>query len=153
MLDIEKELRTLNSIEDKTFREFIKEFIGKYSNDQKIIEANKIGDILLALLDRERKIQPGIYERFVDILLGAALIHNIFYDRNDITTLLLLRKTIYEQDIPYDIREMIEGAIQICESQDGKFSALQKLIPNEMSMEKLFSEAVWINNNFVKKES
>ena len=145
--------RIVDTIQNKELKDFVKDFITNNSTEDKVNEANQIGDIMMMLLVREGKIQPGVYQSFVDIALAASLLHNIYYDRNDIATLLKLRKEVYSLEISNDITSLIEGAIQMCEQQDGKYTVIPQLVPREMTLEKLFSEAIWLNKHFTLKDT
>lgn len=145
--------RIVDTIQNKELKDFVKDFITNNSTEDKVNEANQIGDIMMMLLVREGKIQPGVYQSFIDIALAASLLHNIYYDRNDIATLLKLRKEVYSLEISNDITSLIEGAIQMCEQQDGKYTVIPQLVPREMTLEKLFSEAIWLNKHFTLKDT
>lgn len=145
--------RIVDTIQNKDLKDFVKDFITNNSTEDKVNEANQIADIMMMLLVREGKIQPGVYQSFIDIALAASLLHNIYYDRNDITTLLKLRKEVYSLEISNDITSLIEGAIQMCEQQDGKYTVIPQLVPREMTLEKLFSEAIWLNKHFTLKDT
>ena len=145
--------RIVDTIQNKELKDFVKDFITNNSTEDKVNEANQIADIMMMLLVREGKIQPGVYQSFIDIALAASLLHNIYYDRNDITTLLKLRKEVYSLEISNDITSLIEGAIQMCEQQDGKYTVIPQLVPREMTLEKLFSEAIWLNKYFTLKDT
>lgn len=145
--------RIVDTIQNKDLKDFVKDFITNNSTEDKVNEANQIADIMMMLLVREGKIQPGVYQSFIDIALAASLLHNIYYDRNDIATLLKLRKEVYSLEISNDITSLIEGAIQMCEQQDGKYTVIPQLVPREMTLEKLFSEAIWLNKYFTLKDT
>ena len=145
--------RIVDTIQNKELKDFVKDFITNNSTEDKVNEANQIADIMMMLLVREGKIQPGVYQSFIDIALAASLLHNIYYDRNDIATLLKLRKEVYSLEISNDITSLIEGAIQMCEQQDGKYTVIPQLVPREMTLEKLFSEAIWLNKHFTLKDT
>ena len=145
--------RIVDTIQNEELKDFVKDFITNNSTENKVNEANQIANIMMMLLVREGKIQPGVYQSFIDIALVASLLHNIYYDRNDITTLLKLRKEVYSLEIPNTINNLIEGAIQMCEQQDGKYTVIPQLVPREMTLEKLFSEAIWLNKHFTLKDT
>ena len=145
--------RIVDTIQNEELKDFVKDFITNNSTEDKVNEANQIADIMMMLLVREGKIQPGVYQSFIDIALAASLLHNIYYDRNDITTLLKLRKEVYSLEISNDITSLIEGTIQMCEQQDGKYTVIPQLVPREMTLEKLFSEAIWLNKHFTLKDT
>ena len=145
--------RIVDTIQNKDLKDFVKDFITNNSTEDKVNEANQIADIMMMLLVREGKIQPGVYQSFIDIALAASLLHNIYYDRSDIATLLKLRKEVYSLEISNDITSLIEGAIQMCEQQDGKYTVIPQLVPREMTLEKLFSEAIWLNKYFTLKDT
>lgn len=142
--------RILNAINNTALREFIQNYVGKYSNDDKVIEANKIGDIVIASLIRDGHIQPNQYMQGVDIVLSATMLHNIYYDRSDITTLLKLRREIYKEEIPDTVYPFIAPILETVEAQDGMSCPVPKLSPDKFSMAKYLAESKWFYDTFLK---
>lgn len=149
--EMEKEMRILNEIENNALKAFVSDFLIEYSNDTKIKEANKTGDVIIKLLKYKNFWDAPVRPAFIDALLAASLLYNIFYDENDLTTLFKLRKVIKDMDLRKEGIEFLANldiVIQITEGQLGEQTPIPLCKPNEVSPGGLFAQAVWISKNF-----
>lgn len=148
---------------NKRFIEFIKVKDLKVFTEECLKEANyeiteyenKVAEITIDFLIRKELISPENHQTYVDALLIAAMLHNIYFDEKHISTSLFKareafdkiadKEDIYEYGpLPEQMREMIWDTI---EGQLGDCTPMSKTKPSPNSPQDLFATAVWITRN------
>lgn len=123
--------------------------INAYGSEEKLTEANKVGDITIQMLMKKNLINKNAQQSFVDIMLSAALLHNLFYDGEDLTTLFKARQILdpiaEEQNIPQEVRNAL---YQTIEAQLGEATPVPLCKPAPNSPTELFSWAVWFAKEY-----
>lgn len=116
---------------------------------------NKVAELALNFLIRKELLTPGNHQTYVDALLIASLLHNIYFDKKHISTSLFKAREefdhiadledIYEfGPLPEQMREMIWDTI---EGQLGDCTPMSKTKPTPNSPQDLFATAVYVIRN------
>lgn len=116
---------------------------------------NKVAEIALDFLIRKELLDEGNHQTYVDALLVAAMLHNVYFDERKISTSLFKAREefdyiadsneLYEYGaIPEQMREMIWDTI---EGQLGDCTPMSKTKPSPNSPQDLFATAVFIVRN------
>lgn len=139
----------LNMIKIEPLNDFTVMCVNAYGSDEKLAEANKVGDIVIQMLMKKNLINQNAQQSFVDILLSAAILHNLFYDSEDITTLFKARQMLdpvaEEQNIPQEVRNAL---FQTIEAQLGEETPVPLCKPAVNSPTELFAWAVWFAKEY-----
>lgn len=148
---------------NKRFIEFIKVKDLKVFTEECLKEANyeiteyenKVAEITIDFLIRKELISPENHQTYVDALLIAAMLHNIYFDEKHISTSLFKAREVFDKiadkediyeygPLPEQMREMIWDTI---EGQLGDCTPMSKTKPSPNSPQDLFATAVWITRN------
>ena len=104
-----------NSYVTKIKNEEIKKFtilaLEKYGDLSKFERANKVADIVWKKFVTLGYISADIQQQFVDITISAALLYNLFYDKNKISTLLKYRECLEELQVLTNLDERIANLV------------------------------------------
>lgn len=148
------ENRFLNFIKVDDLRIFARECIKKANH--KITEYdNKVAEISMDLLIRKDLLSPDNHQTYVDALLIASLLHNIYFDEKNLCTSLFKAREEFDSvadmeelyefgAIPEQFREMVWDTI---EGQLGDCTPMSKTRPSPNSPQDLFATAVYITRN------
>jgi hypothetical protein len=120
-----------------------------YGTEEKLVEANKVVHAAFQLLKKKKLIDDQTHQSFVDVLTSAALLHNIFYNEEDFTTLFKARKQLMplaeSMAIPAQVTDTI---FQTIEAQLGDSTPVPLCKPPVNSPTELFALAVWVVKEF-----
>lgn len=116
---------------------------------------NKVAEIAMNFLIRKELLDTNNHQTYVDALLVAAMLHNIYFDKKHICTSLFKAREefdyiadmdeIYEYGaLPEQMREMVWDTI---EGQLGDCTPMSKTKPSPNSPQDLFATAVYIVRN------
>lgn len=136
--------RTIDFIVIDELKEFVLEGLERYGTAEKLEEANEVADILIALLRKKKLLDEHTHQSFVDILLSAALLHNLFYDEKDWTTLFYARRDLdpIAKELKIN-RQALDALFHTIEGQLGEDTPITECIPKPGTPTELFSYAVW----------
>ena len=128
------------------------DILNEHSNEDKLANANKIGDLIIFLLNERGLIRDGGHQTFVDILLAASLIHNII----DITEdnweeVYKIRKIVTKASMKYETipDQAIESICDTIENQLGEKMPIKGSRPNPNTPGEIFAMAVAIVNRYM----
>lgn len=124
------------------------------TDEERLERANKVGDLVMFMLEEKGLVKPGVQQTFVDILITSCLLHNIV----DVTfenwnVVYEIRKIIMKQakegnyNIPESALEMICDTI---EGQLGERMPIKGSRPNPNTPGELFTLAVAIIYRYIK---
>ena len=124
------------------------------TDEERLERANKVGDLVMFMLEEKGLVKPGVQQTFVDILITSCLLHNII----DVTfenwnVVYEIRKIIMKQakegsyNIPESALEMICDTI---EGQLGERMPIKGSRPNPNTPGELFTLAVAIIYRYMK---
>lgn len=147
---LEKEkLIYIDKINIKELKDFCKKAINKYGNMEKFKKANKVADVVYQKFEFLNYINKNAQQQFVDITIAAALLHNLFYDKNDISTILVHRTKLKKIENDCNLDNRLSNILyELIECQLGETHPIQKLKPQINSPGYTLAEAVWQVNNY-----
>jgi KaiC/GvpD/RAD55 family RecA-like ATPase len=129
--------------------DFTIEALNQYSNEELLLEANKVASTVHQILRKKKLLDENTHQSFVDVLTSAALLHNIFYKKDDFTTLYIARKEldslVKETGIPQQVSDTI---FQTIEAQLGDDTPVPTSKPPVGSPTEVFAYAVWVVKEF-----
>ena len=141
----DEQYKIFDMIKIDDLHKFAIDTVNKYGDTYKLDEANDVCDTLVQLLKHKGLLTDNAHQSFVDILLVAGLIHNLFYDEKDFTTLFKARQVLAGTIEGTQINDQIEEAIfATVEGQLGEKSPIAGIKPNPNTPTELFSLAVWM---------
>lgn len=154
LADKEDVNRFLNFIKIDDLRIFARECIQK-ANYTITEYDNKVAEIAMDLLIRKELLAPDNHQTYVDALLVAAMLHNIYFNEEEICTSLFKAREEFDEiadmeelyefgAIPEQFREMVWDTI---EGQLGDCTPMSKTKPSPNSPQDLFATAVYITRN------
>lgn len=146
--------RFLNFIKVDDLRIFAQECL-KHANHEITEYENKVAEIAMNFLIRKELLDQGNHQTYVDALLVASMLHNVYFDEKHISTSLFKAREefdhiadnddLYEYGaLPEQMREMIWDTI---EGQLGDCTPMSKTKPSPNSPQDLFATAVYIVRN------
>lgn len=141
----EKELRHLHAIQEPSIKKFVSMAWEKYADSKKVEKANRLVDITLEMLKKRKQIKDGEpYQVWVEIIIAAGLISNIFYDKEHLSTLFLAREKLMpiakECEVPDNGAVAIFSAV---EAQFGDDTPVEACRPAPGTPNELFAWAKW----------
>lgn len=140
--------RTIDFIQIDELRTFTLKALEKHGTVEKLKEANQVADLVKGLLIHKRLLDEYTHQSFVDIMLSAALLHNLFYDENDWTTLFHARRDLTPLAEELKINsQALDALFHTIEGQLGDRTPVTECIPKPGTPTELFSYAVWLNKN------
>ncbi len=143
--------RFLNFIKVDDLRIFARECLKKANYEITEYE-NKVAEITMDLLIRKELLSLDNHQTYVDALLIAAMLHNIYFDEKKMSTSLFKAREEFDEiadmdelyeygAIPEQFREMVWDTI---EGQLGDCTPMAKTKPSPNSPQDLFATAVFI---------
>ena len=134
----------LNNIKNEKIKEFTRKALVEYSSATKLKKSNKVADIVWKKFITLGYITSEVQQQFVDITISAALLYNLFYKKEDITTILkhriklknIVKESGLDERIAILIYELIEGQL-------GDTHLIQKFKPAPNSPGYTLAEAIW----------
>lgn len=113
---------------------------------------NKVAEIAMDFLIRKELLTPDNHQTYVDALLVAAMLHNIYFDETKMVTSLFKAREEFDEiagkegiyqygPLPEQMREMVWDTI---EGQLGDCTPMSKTKPSPNSPQDLFATAVYI---------
>ena len=154
LADTTNKNRYLEFIKVNDLRIFAEECL-KHANYEITEYENKVAEIAMNFLIRKELLDEGNHQTYVDALLVAAMLHNIYFDEKHIATSLFKAREefdyIADKNEPYEygalpeqMREMIWDTI---EGQLGDCTPMSKTKPSPNSPQDLFATADYIVRN------
>ena len=141
----EIELRHINNIQEESLKNFAIKAISDFSNPAKLEKANRLVDITIEMLKKRKQIKDGEpYQVWVEIIITAGLISNIFYDKEHLSTLFLAREKLLP--IAKECKVPDNGAVAIfsaVEAQFGDDTPVEACRPAPGTPNELFAWAKW----------
>lgn len=140
---IEKGIYT-DKIIVKELKKFTEEALAAYGSPEKLAVGNKVASIIYQMMRKRRFAKESHHEVHVDVLLVSALLHNLFFDPNDYTTLYMARVKLEDLSAECEIRASLADLIfDTIESQLGEDTLVAGSKPKPNTPQELFATAVW----------
>lgn len=116
---------------------------------------NKVAELAMDYLIRKELLDDVNHQTYVDALLVASMLHNVYFDENHIMTSLFKAREEFDEianlenlyqygPLPEQMREMVWDTI---EGQLGDCTPMSKTKPSPNSPQDLFATSVWITRN------
>ena len=146
--------RYINFIKVDDLRIFTRESLKKANYNITEYE-NKVAEIALDFLIRKELLDTKNHQTYVDALLVAAMLHNVYFNEQQLMTSLFKAREEFDEiadmdelyefgALPEQMREMIWDTI---EGQLGDCTPMSKTKPSPNSPQDLFATAVYIVRN------
>lgn len=129
------------------------DILNECSNEDKLANANKIGDLVLFMLRERGLLTDDVQQTYVDILIASCLLHNIVEVKednwNDVYQIrnIVTRHAKNHPAIPPSALEMMCDTI---EGQLGEKMPIKGSRPNPNTPGELFTLAVAIINKYIQ---
>ncbi len=142
--------RNIDFIVMDEIREFVLTSLEKFGTIEKLIEANVIVDVLKDLLVKKKLLSEQSHQSFVDVMVGAALLHNLFYKKEDWRTLLDARYYLESIGEESKVNPMMLNALfSTIEAQEGEDCPITELIPKPGTPTELFAYTAWFVKSYL----
>lgn len=143
------EKKPVDYIQIEELQNFTSVCLERFGSDAKFEEAEKVGDVLIQMLEKRGLISTQAQQSFVDVLLVSTFLHNLFYYESDWTTLfdarLMLAPIAKEMGI---VEQVTDAIFQTIEAQLGESTPVPTSRPNPNSPTELFAHAVWFAKEY-----
>lgn len=135
-----------NTIAQETILEdFVEKALKEYGSPEKTAEGERVSYVLYEMLKKNKLISKHIRQTFVEVLMAACKLHNLFYDSEDWTTLFQARKVLDPIAKEMGISQQIRDALfQTIEAQLGADTPVPNCRPQPNTPTDNFASAVWI---------
>lgn len=143
-------LRNIDFILVDELKRLVEIALEKYGSKEKLIQANIVADMIIEKLTYDKLLSEQTHQTFVDIMVSAALLHNLFYKEEDWRTLFdakfYLEPIAEELKINYQIIETLFHTIQ---GQLGAKTPITDCIPKPGTPTEMFANTVWTVKNYL----
>lgn len=134
----------LKNIWRPNFAEAAVKILEEHGTEEKLEEAQRVAHAVEALLVDRNMLLEEQMPKFVDVLRVAALLHNVFYDKNDVTTLFKVRSILLDEYTDILDQETIDAVSQSVEAQDWYQSIVPMTKPAPSSPAEILAIAKWV---------
>ena len=133
----------LDSITYPNLHDFVAEALVEYGTAEKSIEAGKVIDFMMKRLEKKNLLADNNQHAWIEVLVAAALLHNLFYD-GTLPSLFMAREKLTPVAHAYELPpQIIMGIFQSIESQLGDSTPVESLVPQGNSPNDIFALACW----------
>lgn len=143
----------IKSFKIDALADFCIDILNEHSNEEKLANANKIGDLVLFMLREKGLLTNDVQQTFVDILIASCLLHNIVEvteeNWNDVYKIRNIINEFYKKH-PTVHPSAIEMICDTIEGQLGEKMPIKGSRPNPNTPGELFTLAVAIINKYIK---
>ena len=143
----------INKIGFEPIKQYVEDALNTYGDGKPSETAEKVAEVTYALLEDKELVQEHGNQTFVDCLIAAALIHDLFKPPagdgfyEDWTYIFQARYLLGNSELPKQIQDGIYEAI---EAQLGNKTPVIKCRPLPGTPQETFANAVWIVGNYLK---
>lgn len=123
----------VEKIQDTSIKELTSKGIEEYATDETATDAIQVTEWMLFLLKNDNLIADNNYALFVDVLVSAALLHNLTYKyaTESFDKVFKTRRLLHDLNHLVKVPETyLESICQTLEGQLGKDHPMVLLIPN-----------------------
>lgn len=155
LADKKNDMRYIEFIKMDDLRLFCTKCMEKANKEPSLMN-NKVAELMLDLMIRKELLTPDNHQTYVDALLIASQLFNIYYNHNrdDVHELFRARREFDEiadldcyefGPLPEQFREMVWDTI---EGQLGDCTPMSKTKPSPNTPQDLFATAVWMASKY-----
>lgn len=140
-------------------KEFVEKSLSTYGTGEATDVAEKVADVTYKLLEAKGLVQQHGNQTFVDCLIAAALVHDLFKPGPETTDVDFSKDWVYifdaramltsvgdEVDLPEQVQNGIYEAV---EAQLGDLTPVLKCRPQPGTPQEIFANAVWFVNTYL----
>lgn len=142
-------IRFIAPLKTAEIKNFVLESLRMYGSDKKLSKAGKVATILLDMLAKRKQIIKGQeLKPWVEIMVAAALLHNLFYD-GSVTSLFKAREKL--QTVADFCKLPSNGSyaiFQAIECQLGDDTPIESCRPIPSTPNELFAWACWFVDEY-----
>ena len=151
-VELEEAGRHWRAIITPEVKDFVKRALDLRGSKKQVEEANKMLDLLLAMLRKRKQIVEGVPQPvWVDVMLAAGLLHNLYYE-DTVTSLFMAREKLQPIadacNVPGNAAYSIFQAI---ECQLGDDTPIESCRPVPSTPNELFAWARWFVHEYSKE--
>lgn len=133
----------INSISIAGLYDFVKEAMLIYGDTNKLLVANQVTELTEKMLRKKKQINENGAQSFVEVIIVASLLHNMFYD-GTVSSLFLTREKLEPLARKHGIPDnYIDAIFQTIEAQLGDDTPVPQCKPIPNSPTELFAWACW----------
>lgn len=137
----------IENIKIPEIKNFTVESLVRYGDGEASPTAEKVAEVLYAQLEEKGLVQEHANQSFIDVVISAALLHDLFRTEEWIS-IFDARRYLTEIAEKVELPESAQNAIfETIEAQLGDKTPIAKLRPQPGTPTELFAYAVW----FVRK--
>jgi len=145
------EARNMKLIQTECIADFVKAALMEYGTPEKLIEANKVVDVMTGMLRKKKQLPEdnNSIALMYEIMIAAGLVHNLFFDGKSFASLArtrdVLKPVAVECNVPDQYLDTIFEAV---EAQLGEDSFNRNLVPGDNTPAGIFAWANWFVKEF-----
>ena len=139
----------INYITIDSLYNFTIDCLKQFGSELQIRCANEVIKVVEAMLKKKKQITDNNVQSFVVIIIVAGLLHNLFYKKDNLTTLFEAREKLEPLAHKYNIpSNYTEALFQTIEAQLGEDTPVSNCKPVPNSPTELFSWACWFVHEY-----
>jgi hypothetical protein len=156
-----KQYSIIDRILEPQLEVFVIQAINTYGDSEKLEEANKLGDVIIQMLKKKNLISEFDHQSFVDVLLAAALTHNLFFDakayyaKADVNweKIFIARRELVSIALELGIPDPVMDALfSTIEAQLGEDMPVISCIAKPNTPTEMFAYACWISKEYIAQD-
>ena len=125
--------------------DFTVEMLNQHGTQENLEEANQVADVLIQLLKKKGLMDGQTHQSFIDVLLTSTMLHNLFTDKEDWTSLYNARyimEPVAREEFKIN-KQVTDAIFQTIEAQLGDESPVPASRPQPNTPTELFAYCVW----------
>lgn len=142
--------RNFDQLVIEEVKDFVEKAINMYGTEEKLEEANRVTDRLIATYKFRGLINSNVNQSFVDLQIAASLLHNLFYCEDDWRTLVNARYYLEAIREEIDMHpQAFDGICKSIECQLGNDTPVPDLRPNPNTPQELFADILFQEKTYL----
>lgn len=145
----EEQRHNIDFIQIKELKDFVSKSLEDHGDIEKLKVANEIVDIMLDLLKYKGLYDENTHQGFIDVMVSAGLLHNLFFKEDDWRTLYDARYHLSPIADEFKVHESMQDALfHTIEGQLGDRTPVMECRPKPATPTEVFSQCVWFYKKF-----
>ncbi len=143
-------LRNIDFILVDELKQLVELALEEHGLEEKLIQANQVADMIIEKLTYDKLLSEQTHQTFVDIMVSAALLHNLFYKEEDWRTLFDAK--FYLEPVAEDLKinhQITETLFHTIQGQLGAKTPVVDCIPKPGTPTEMFANIVWTVKNYL----
>lgn len=138
----------LEIIVDENIRNFVTEALILHGTKAKLKTANKVANYIYRRFSYKGYINEAGQQKFVDLVIAAAFLHNLFFNRKEISTLFICRDKLMSLEYKHNVYADAAYIYRCIEAQIGEVHPIEKIKPLPNSPESELADAVYVVGDY-----